>query len=269
MIFTQTTDPNFLSGIPKRTAGWTESWYREGGSNAVVASAFGNGGGLLDKRAQLLPATAAITGGRVQQVNPIGPLVTFKRTVPGGAGLACDIPQIALQMEFQSTDGLNVRTLELRGIPDARIVGGSYQPSDRYTTAISNFYQELSSYEFPGIVQTNPRFKIMTISALGVVSLNVANPFAVGQLVRITRSTVNLTGRQKGMNTQVTTTGPGANQFGVAAWPWGESKGGSVRLDQHAFFPVKPTPIADPLATTRKAGRPFGEYRGRVKKAKV
>jgi hypothetical protein len=269
LLFQATTNTDFPNLLPKRQAGWTESWYYPGQVIATAQTATigaGGGGGppgLAQLRASFLPPGNAIVGQRYQVVSPTGPSLTTIATFPGGWNEAEDIPQQALLVNVPGLAVANVKRLILRGIPDARVVEGEFSPIIGFTASMQNFFNGLSGWSFRGRDLAQPRTAILSISAIGAVITETAHSLVVGQMVRILRSRA-VDGDLLGGRFQVASVGPANNVFTLTNWAPGEATtGGTVRPDAIIYPSVDVSRVAVARCITRRVGKPFFQYRGR------
>jgi hypothetical protein len=250
-----------------RIGGWSESWYDTNTAISAVRPPFIQ---LCQKRAALLPAGAAVVGQRYQQVDPVGASSSTSFSFPGNARfttssdvLAADMPQNALLCAVIGASVKNTRRFTLRGLPDAVVVGGEYNPGNSaFSTALQAFFNELDLYWFPGRDLSAPTYPLLTIDSLGNFASEQATLFVVNQMVRVLR-TKDADGRLRGGRFQVETMNPGGYTGKLAGWTFGACKGGKLRADSMIWAQVRPANISIGRQVTRKVGRPFTQYRGR------
>lgn len=270
---------NFTSAISTptaplhRTAGWSESWYFTDTSVAGVLGYFtGSDGrsvrpGLVPKRATLLPLGTAITGYRIQQVSPPGPSQSGAFNYPGIQGNLADVPANALLCKSPGVGVNNIRRFFLRGIPDAFIVEGEFNPSYAYSVDLTGFFLNLFGIQFRGRDLSQPTFRIVSIVTTGgITTVTTETPptFVSGAMVRILRSLD--TGRNlRGGRFQCSGSSIG-NTFQIANWGFGNTTGGSARLDAIVYPTVDSVNSNFQRILVRRVGRPFGGYRGRRSK---
>lgn len=246
----------------RRVAGFSESWY----STAPLTPALENLFLLLaQRRAALLPATGSIVGFRFQTTDGLtsGATVTRIKSIPGTAGNQTDVPQMALKFDIDANGTPNQRIWLMRGVPDAQITNGEYQPSATFRTNVNTFFTTLgTSWAFRGQNLTTPTTPIFSISALGVITW-LANPgYADGSILRVLRAR-DSAGRSNGGRFLVSNVV--ANTGQLLGWTFGASTGGKSRLYQVIFPPIPATVDAalTAQAVVKKVGRPFSLYRGR------
>lgn len=261
-LSTNTSNPNLQ---PKHIGGWSEQWYWPNNNLSQVLEALrgGWGDGLLQTRAALLPNGAAIIGFRIQEVMPRGVSQSFGETYPGTAGIAQDIPQMALLQRTPGLNAINVRRSTLRGIPDARVVEGEYTPSVAYEQALGAWRLILSDWRFRGRDLSQPNIEIVSITAAGLVRTAVVHGYVVGDFVRISK-TIDSNGISHSGRFLVSAIGPLTSEFTASAWTAGATTGGTVRKDGVVLIQPDVNNITFPRILTRRVGRPFGQYRGRA-----
>jgi hypothetical protein len=269
MLFQLTTQPTQAAKATARTAGWSESHWRQDSlapENDILVR-------LLNARAGMLPKQAAMVGLRIGQFTKEGnrllPGQTSVRKFlkPGQAGYSCDVPQMALELGG-STSGINSSKFTVRGMPDNQVVNGEYAPTDAWDQRLQEFMNSLEAqgWQMVGRVLTNQSYKVVSVSATGVCALGVPTPFANGNTVRLLRCNDEL-GRP--VNGVYTVSQNAGSTFLFDNWPQGVtvSAKGTVRLDAIDFFTY--TNIEVSKVVVRKVGRPFGSYRGKRSKRRV
>lgn len=268
LFFEQSTTTNDQTpGVTRRLAGWTESFYLAGdqfnatGLDAIIDT-------LMTYRARLLSTEAYIKGYRISLIDPTGKSRTFKITRKGSTRLRCDDPEQALTINLRGAGKPNRRILTIRGVPDARVEGGTYNPETGYDQALIGLVNVLkqNSFGFRGRDLEATKAQIDTIDAAGVVVLkqNFANPGQ--QEVQVLR-TIAAGHRAKGFQAQLSAY-VDATHMTIRGWPAsiGATKGGVLRLvNAPVFVPIEVTDaeVRQPEVRTRQTGRPFNQSRGR------
>jgi len=132
------------NGVPQRQAGWSESWYATYGFNDRLVELFKR---VMQKRALMLPASAAIVGSRYQEINgdTVGASTSRNIYYSGVTGSENDMPQIALKYLVGATGQTNKKILILRGIPDSQVVNGEFSPSNTFRIATAAFLTEIGT----------------------------------------------------------------------------------------------------------------------------
>lgn len=246
----------------RRLAGFSESWYNAGVLTPTLENTFLL---LAQRRAALLPSTGNITGFRYQATDGLtsGKTVTRIRSIPGTAGNQTDVPQMALKFDIDANGTPNQRIWLMRGVPDAQITNGEYQPSATYRTNVNTFFTTLgASWLFRGQDLTLPTTPIFSISATGLITW-LANPgYADGTILRVLRAR-NASGQSNGGRFRVDNVV--ANTGQLLGWTFGASTGGKSRVYSIIFPPIPATVDAALTAQSvvKKVGRPFVLYRGR------
>ncbi len=277
-VYKLTTLFNYLSGastpnLPThRTGSFSESWYVTADSAQSVINLAANGPvagvvGLWPGRAALLGLGSALIGYRLQSVSPFGPSQSGSINFPGQAGNLADVPQMALLLKTPGVGVNNIRRTRLKGVPDAQVIEGEFQPTAAYSVALSNYLIGLASWAFRARDLSQPTIKIaaITVGTVTTVTCETAITLQVLDFVRIMRSK-DSSGFLRGGRFQVLTIGPGSNQFTIASWPYGGTVGGSVRKDGIVYPQVSAANSAVSRVVVAKVGRPFGGYRGRRSK---
>ena len=259
-------------GFPQtdhRVAGWSESYYYDGPGGAdLFARVTGQGLGagstsLCEARARLLPVQSGIVGQRYQQLDPKGRSQSGASRFPGSSGILNDVPQMALLCKIPTSDGLRIRQLVLRGIPDARVVNGEYQASQQFRADLQNFFNVLSGFSMRSLGLGLTNSKTGSIDASGLFTSSFDLPvYAVGDRIRF-ENFQNATGQRFFGNSTVKSVGPGPNQLVVQNWTLGALTGGRIfRYDpSYPFLDGSLASIS--RIVVRKVGRPFDQYRGR------
>lgn len=246
-----------------RTAGWSESWYTQEPDIAKVRIAMSD---LCDLRARLLPIGASVVGQRYQVVDAVGNSTTGAQVFPGSAGLATDLPQVALYFKLPGQGVNNYKPLYLRGTPDARILEGEYIGTEDYNRRLVNFLRMLQQWRFRARDFTNSVWPIWNVTNAGVVQLNAASTLSVGNIVQVLRTRDGFGDQVGGMFRVGTVTN--ASNITLDAWTFGATNGGKVRINSFVYPLVDSADIVpeNARAVMKKVGRPFGAFRGRASK---
>jgi len=255
-------------GNAARSAGFSESVYDNTSPNVDAVKSKLNQ--LCIARAALMPANVRIIGQRIQQVDPKGASISFDSVYIGSSTAQNDLPQAALQWTVRGSATPNQRALILRGMPDARIVTGEYNPTAAFNAALNAYFTRLlNDWQFKAIDRTVLPVKIATITALGVMTTQTNHGLANGDAVNIMSS--NSTGdvpptkySYSAVAYEVTAKTaqlvlPGRTDQIFA------SAGGRVRKAGVIYpsFAIRADEITTPTAITRKAGSPFKKFVGR------
>lgn len=270
MLFQQSSAPSSPGAPVHRIGGWTESWYTNQSTisaaiNLATQSAAPLGlqtVGIVPARAQLLGLGAAIVGLRFQSVVPAGPSQSVAVNYPGNASHPNDAPQLALLCKAPGLNVNNVRRFTLRGLPDANTIEGEFSNDPVFSPALTAFFASLVNWQFRGRDLSQLANKILSISALGVVTFEVGVTYNVLDFVRILKSK-DSSGNLRGGRFQVGSIGPGPNVITLNNWGFGATTGGTGRKDVVVFPAVDAANTNFSRVVTRRVGRPFTQYRGR------
>jgi len=272
MLINAVTFNNATSAVD-RTAGFSDGWYQDGSDaydyNEVDA-------GRVTKRAALLPTRSTVVGVRISDVDAYGVTTgksrTYKLSNKGGQTAQCDDPRMSLLYDVRAQDKSNELNLYIQNVPDIRVAKGSYNPDPAWQTAVQQYllYAFTNNYGFMGLEQQWPKIPVQTISALGVVVTKKPHGMVDNQYVRFLRTSENGYTKRNPSGYQVKDV---VDAYTFSVWNWDGrpgivSTGGSVTTWGKTF--CKPTlnnySIINPMAATRKVGRPFFQYRGRASK---
>jgi len=260
LIEAQTNPQGTLQG--SRVGGWSESWYLPFGATAQVLQQFTP---LCIARARLLAASARIIGQRIQQVDPtVGASQVASRVFPGQSGLVTDVPQMAVIVKIPSTGTPNIRQWLMRGLPDARVSSGEFDPAAKFTTDFTSFAAALEGYLFRGKNFLADQAEINYIDGTGQCFTNNPIVVTVGSLVDIMR-TIDEEGNSVSGRFQVETV-TSSTQFKLRRWDAIQTVGGKVRKHEMTFLNISVANITMGRVTLKKVGRPFTSYRGRRSK---
>lgn len=254
-VQTNVSDNAAVSG---REAGFSESFYWPGSSIATVITRFR---GVAMRRAGMLPVGAAVVGQRYQIVNPVGAGQTEAVRYPGATGSAADYPSLGLLCKVPSLTTRNVGHFLLRGLPDARIFEGEYNPNANFRAAFLAFTRALEGFAFEARDLDATQAPLVSIAANGnyVTSANFT-PGGATANVRLLRTYDEFGRLHSGAytaNITTATTGTINNWDGVAV------TGGKIRLDT-TIYPLMATEQIEPVRiSSRKVGRPFDLFVGR------
>jgi hypothetical protein len=264
LIFGATTDPEIGSNQPIRVGGWSESHFRV--AFDIVPSFELD---FIQLRKALLPTTQFIQGVRVTTYNLVGPVMIqtgvriFPMNVRGGTALACDIPQMALQINARaSLPTLNTVVWDFRGLPDARVVGGAYAPIGRGQYPVQPYLDYLTenAWGWVGVDKTLLKVPVLGLTAMGVLTLAGGSGLAVDDIVQLFRvkaddgTKLNGKYRVSAVNGNAyTIEGAGGK---VVTKPKGRARKASLVFIDYGPMQIKGV-------RTHKVGAPFDPYRGR------
>lgn len=243
------------TGSGRRIGGWSESYY----AGVPLGPNFNN---LCTARAALLPNGAAIIGQRIQQVDPSRSAQVAGGIFPGTAGIAQDIPQMALLCKARATNGVNARSLILRGIPDARVVEGELNLSGAFLDNLNLFFGQLTlvPWQWRARDLTTTEKPIFTVAGTGDFVLLEDFTFAIGDVIQVENCLT--TGGQRKSGSFMVEAKTTARIGKLKDWGFGSCQGGTIRQRRAIVYPSFGTVDYNRI-TTRKVGRPFGGYVGR------
>lgn len=270
VVFQVTTvAPNPTYAV-SHTGGWTESWWSTAdpfANPAMVAPALTS---LINARANLLPAQAAVIGLRVQKYNMQGNFLATMGAqakpygTPGRAGIVTDLPQVALQLVVSPNGSPNSANMTLRCIPDIYMAGGEFAPDPTYAGFLTTFRNQVtaSGFGFVGRDKSQASVRILSASAADGMLLDAipGTGLVAGDWVRLNRCFDDagkpLVGPYK------LSINPVGNVIRLIGWTETISKpSGTLRRDQMVFCPYNTTGLR--RAVVKKIGSPFEKYRGR------
>jgi len=276
-IFQLTTQPADKTKATNHTAGWSESFWDLAGlpSNDPSISQ------LATARALLLPTQAAIIGYRLANYTISGNKLiptgtsTSKRLWPGNAFLACDLPQIALEVSSKGPDGPNSSRSVLRGIPDVVMSFGEYQPDVTFDfnfkawatiVATKNWYFLGRDLTVPAAPVSNivPQAIVPPAPATWIINYPGPHGVVVGDYVRLNRCKDDAGNNIVGPFLVQSLTVGGIVVTGLPAGTVLTSPSGTIRKDVIRLFLIRTTDFS--RAVVRKVGRPSAGYRGRQSK---
>lgn len=274
MIFQQTTtkgdpQPSINYASLTRVGGWSESFYvanKTGDElrNMLTATPRKDGAfpPILPARASCLTAAATLLGVRLYEGGTgRGQFVAL--SYPGRFSFP-DQPGTSLLCQTVSNAALSARHFTMRGIPDAYVVGGEFNPNSEYVTQLKTYFDSLTNTAFRAFTPTAV-FNIFNITNAGLVSLTAPHTYNVGQIVRV-KNSLNEAGGRSGGEFMIQTVGPLNTQFTLAGWAAGPTTGGTVTIQVKQLVTVSAGATSAVRITNHKVGRPFAGYRGRRSK---
>ena len=261
MLLEIVTNPEKTFNSISRSGGWSESFFYTAATPARVRDQLVP---LAILRARLLPTTGNVVGYRVQQVNPTGASQSFPASLSGGV-LATDVPQMALLCRAITAAGLNARQLRIAGIPDARVVNGEYQPSAQFQGALQAYFAEIMAHwQMQAIDRSLPVVPTVGVSIAGVVTFAGAHSLNAGDRVKFFRTRDTLGKTIKGIWT--ITDVPDTLHVTLGNWKGNIVEGGRLRKYVLIYPAFQNGTITTQRIITRKVGRAFFPYHGRVSK---
>lgn len=242
-----------------RAAGWSETWYLDD----TVPNAFTSCDSLAKKRVAMLTGKAAVTNVRIQVLGSKAQI--FSLLYPGAYGPDNDIPQMALECSIGNPAVPNVKRFQLRGLPDGIALNGDYQPTGAFTAGLNQWVAQLQGgrFRFKCKDASVPPVQVVAVDANGTFHLSGPMVFAVGNYIQFIRMKNTAGGNVSGTYYVSVKTDA---QTGVILG-WGGTVvnlSGTARLAASSFPIVDRTTFSADRLTTRKVGRPFFLYRGRV-----
>jgi len=257
MLFGQSTNKAGGSTAQVRTAGWSEAWYID--ADATVAkNAMIN---LCQERAKLLSNAASIVGQRYRIVN--GGSSTDSRQFPGSSGLLGDQPGVALNLSGIGDGVVNSRKWLIRGVPDIRVTEGEYVGSQQYDAALASYFTMLdtSGFRFRALDLTSPKAEVISVDATGAVVLKT--PLTVIQGNKLSALRIKDASNRAISGTFTVNTVTDGTHFTLSDWPAKVGSKGSFRVKGIIYPEINGASCRVVRASFRKAGGPFGRYRGR------
>lgn len=242
----------------RRIAGWSESVTDFNSVSLAQRDLIA----LCQARAGLMPIGVRVVGQRYQVISPIGPSISTARQFPGTLQTTCDLPQVSVLARIGTSASPNTRNIIIRGIPDGAVVEGEYLDGVIPAANWTNYARALNGYLFSGRVLTANQQTIDHIDANGAVVLTEALTVTAGTYVRVLRS-LNDNGRRVGGRFRVGTVASPMT-FQLERYDLGLVNGGKMRIDEQAYFSIAQDTFGIVRAITRKAGRPFGQFSGKV-----
>lgn len=239
-----------------RVGGFSESFYTDAATATVAQSSLRL---WVAQRRVLMANTVACIGTRVSAVATPGVSFTESFREPGQAGIAADIPQMALQLNVNSADGAR-RQFQLRGIPDARVIQGEYAPVQWFTTQLGRVTQVMiDSFRLRVTDKTEPQIPVQVIGGDGAFVLTSAMTFAVGDSLQAMRMKDSVGRTVHGNYFVAAKTSSLAGT--LANWTHGTITIGRLRRRKITYSPITSVDVVK--IGTRKVGRPFVQYSGR------
>jgi hypothetical protein len=257
--------PTNLQDAAVHKGGWSESmWWDYNNAPTVTGPAW------AQKRATLLPRTCRIVGMRLQQFTLVDGQFVAGATSALGIGVSGnsywdpDLPQVSLSLKASSAGAGNVRRFNLRGVPDAQMSGGEYQPATTYKTLMTQFLDLMTSqgWSFPGKNLANASLPIIGIDA-GVLKVLNAAGLQAGNWLRFLKVR-DITGKLISGRWQILSIA--GNSITLAGFDPTIAVGhvGKVRKEEYSLKVI--TDIQIGRAAVKKIGRPSEGYRGRRSK---
>jgi len=261
LLIRQQTNIRGATGSLSRVGGWSEGWWYDGTDSdamdkLVIISEF---------RARCLTNAAQVIGQRVRVLG--GGSRTLNRTFPGNLVVRADIPQMGVLCSLKGIGGANVRRFILRGIPDARVEEGEYDPSDTFMIPLRGYIQQVQNqgFAFKAVDLTKLAYPVLTISNAGAVLLSQDASFGTGSLVKGLR----VSDADNGLSIPFTlpiVPGSDAKHWTLVGWTHPAASGGRIREVATVYPIVDASTFELVRVTTHKVGKDFFQFHGRASK---
>lgn len=213
-------------------------------------------------RANLLPTECTIIAARAVQIE-----TGLMRMIPlgyEGSGGTLNVPNDALLLSTRCTNTVSQRIFWAHCIPDEMVLRGEFCPTAPFATSVGYYLSLLNPYGVWSAVTRTSLVRILTVGSNGLVTLSAANPFAVGQQIRISRVFETGTGRFRGGKYFVNLLGPLPNQLTLLNWQWAAGTNGRAWVESREYVSMGGGDgIYVVRAGTKRVGRPFDLFRGR------
>jgi hypothetical protein len=259
---------NALSGsfpaagyVPQAHAfGATESFYVSLGIGTPLTNLLKNNIG--PKRAAILATGTEITAARLYQDGG-GRGVVVPLGLPGSGGGSINQANDALLLSTTDPSANPQRKFWLHFIPDGQVFNGEFQPTGFWATKLLEWMGQMEDKgQWRSIVRGNLT-NIVSVSASGLVTFSVNNPFAVGNQIEIRRVLLS-NGNRFGGRFAIASVGPLATQVTISGWPNFSGVGGTAFLKSSTLLSMGTGQgLIVERAGTRRVGRPTDLYRGR------
>lgn len=260
MLLEMTTGTDTSGGI-RRNGGWSESYYFP---TVLSAGDIGFFEIFCLYRAALLPKSARIVGQRYQQILPKGATSTGGLVIPGNPNYRTDIPQMAVLIRTPSDTAPNISHRKLACIPDQFVLDGEFLPDANYTGLLNLYFNEARNWYFLASNKASTSFPIFNIAGDGTLTTTVPHTFVAGQTVHVSRALLPNGTFQS--DDYMLTNPITAQAMKLTLWPAGlTTTGGTVSLPTFLFAKMTNGGKVNRV-TTRKIGRPFTGFVGRVGK---
>jgi len=217
---------------------------------------------VLNKRAAMLPNTAAIVGYRMSDADK-GFRTRVERVHKPGTWAAndADLPSMALQFMQNADTGAVLRPI-LRGIPDSLVVAGEYREGVAFQKAYREFFEALNGWYTRTRAGAGGGIDVISITAEGVLTTaaDVVGA-ALGGIVTLTRPSAAIRGRFGG-NYKISAF-TNLRSFTLQSWAGGAATKGKVRALGFVNSNYDAARIKVVQAINRKCGRPFFQFSGK------
>lgn len=243
--------------------GWAETYWADSAAGPAFDEKVK---ALIRERCTLMSNEAFVSGFRVTDTSNGNRTKAARYLKFGSSALRCDNVEQSLSWVLRATGDPNRRVLTLRGVPDARVAGGTYKKQPDYDAALRSFFRFLlqDPWRFRGKDLSGDSKQIATISAEGLVTLDEDHTFVDKNPVQVLRS-IAVGHRLKGIST-IVNGAPVGRAIQLRDWPFGASVRGRLRLIKTAkLYPMELSDdeIITPEVRERQTGGPSKRSRGR------
>jgi hypothetical protein len=271
MVFQLTTAPTNLTRAIPHTGGWTESVWASV-DTSQVQRAFDL---LLTRRRTILPPQASIVGYRVQNYTIAG-----NKLIPGGArsgslqnpgnsALACDLPQVSLDIKLFNPSRVAGSRYVIRGMPDTCMINGEYQPTSSFAGLVTQFANQFTNgiWIIIGRDRTQPAQRVVGLNGASVDVDALIPGVGAEDFIRFLRVYDDSGNPVKGVFR--VTAAPVGLRYVVAPAPNRLLTGASGLVRKDAIGIAAITEWEVSRARVKKIGRPSQGYRGRRSKVRM
>lgn len=249
------------AGAKNIPGGWTESVYWTDASDGARRGFLR----LAQKRAAFLPNFCAITGIRVQQVDPSAAAALQRVQLPGQsiAAYSQDVPQVAALLSIPASGRTNVRRYRAAALPDDWVLRGEFTPGAAFVDFMLPWIRELNGWLMRGADLTKPKIPIKTIGADGTYEL--AQDLVILPTATVTvYNAVDAAGKKHTAKFKLNAV-TNSKQGQLRGWTFGACTLGDMREYAPVYPPMDTSTVTleSVDVVIRKIGRPFVKYVGR------
>lgn len=242
-------------------AGWTESFYAIASSRAAAKAGLNS---LMAQRDDWLGLGYSVPYERVTNYNNRRDTQFYQANIGAGSHLDGDTPWQALLIRITAANGMT-RTWLPHGFPDDWFKNGNWTPDGNATAALTRIFNRLKDggWALVGQDPTKPIKPITDITSGGLATFPVPHGYGDGTPLYGYRLKdalgKNIKGKFRVLNS------PSSVTAQLSGWPPTRSAvSGSLRE-----INIVDSMIIDAFverAALKKVGRPFGLFRGRVRR---
>lgn len=269
LINAPTLLPNL--SVSDRLCGFSDAWYDNGTETQVLQT---KDTMLINKRAALLPQSTTVVGARISLLDAFGKSQGRSRVyhmgVQGGDGGPTGDPRQCLQYSLFAQGATNELQAYIQNVPTQYFLTGSYKSNSDWEQRLKNYFKFVydNDYRFYAFDQSLPVAPVISITALGVVTLERNNVWTIGQYVRVLRSKTDLRGNFRTNPNGYHVSASAGLSVTLDGWDQGACTGGTMQT--WGKYLASPT-LDDyekqhPQVASRKVGKPFFLFRGRASK---